>query len=131
MLATLTVPVTVEDTRGGGLVVAKKIDIGSFMVAERDGVILLLHSSRSIGLIHEEYVDEFISRNGLEHRSRFRFEVDGGQRFICLEGTCWGLDVLDSYGINWHFIYAGENKPLVARIEGTDWYLVVSPVIRG
>ena len=110
---------------------AKKIDISRFTVTEKDGVILLVDHSRTVGLVHDQFLIEFLDKNGLEHRRSFRFEVEAGRRYICLESTCWDVEVLQDFGVSWHDVYAAENKPLVARIEGSDWYLVVSPVIRG
>ena len=113
------------------MAVGRRIDLREFDLESRNDIVVLVNKSKTVGLLHEKYFDDYMERHGLEQVYRFRLETSPvEERLLCIDKTCWDLDVLEEYDIYWSEIYAGKDKPLLAKIKGSNWYLLLAPISR-
>ncbi|BBC20944.1 hypothetical protein [Aeropyrum globular virus 1] len=108
-----------------------RVDLDEFTLDSMRGMTVLLDRSKTKAIVHESDVYDHVNEKGYEMRSRFKMRVVDGRRLICLDDdrTCFDMATLDKFCVNWLEVYTKPEQPLLARIVGTDWFLMLAPEI--
>ena len=115
----------------------RKVDLGDVRMLVKEKYPPVLSEGLGVyGLVYYDHVDFFIEKWGLEETYiNFIEDLRGDKNapvysplVACVDFPPWSCYPLwENFCLDTSEAYGAANKPLIVRIDDTDWYLIIPP----